>query len=73
MSTENNSVKDKKALKIIKKILPHLIFILAAALIVLVIVDYFNPLMNFLDNTPAHCIMLALCVLSIVQFLILLI
>lgn len=73
MNSENNSLKDRKALKIIKKILPHLIFILAAALIVLLIVDYYNPMMNFLDNTPAHCIMWALCILSIIHFIILLI
>lgn len=71
MNSENKSLKDKKALKIIKKILPHLIFILAAALIVLLIVDYFNPLMNFLDNTPAHCIMWAFCILSIIHFIVL--
>lgn len=63
----------KKVLSIIKKILPHLIFILAAILIVLLIVDYFNPLMKFLDNGMAYCVMWALCVLSVLHFIILLI
>ena len=44
----------------------------AAVLIVLLIVNYFNPLMNFIDNTPAHCIIWALCVLCVIHFIILL-
>lgn len=63
----------KKVLNIIKKILPHLIFILAAILIVLLIVDYFNPLMKFLDNNMAYGVMWALCILSVLHFIILLI
>ena len=56
---------------IIKKLLPQIIFILAAALIVLLIVNYFNPLMKFLDNAGAYAIMWTLCVLSVIQSVIL--
>lgn len=56
---------------IIKKILPQIIFVLSAALIVLLIVNYYNPLMKFLDNNGAYAIMWALCVLSIIQSVIL--
>lgn len=69
---DKKSFRDKKWFIWAKKILPHLIFILAAVLIVLLIVNYFNPLMNFIDNTPALCIMWALCVLCVIHFIILL-
>ena len=55
----------RKFYSFIKKVLPHLTLILAAALIVLLIVNYYNPLMGFLENSMAHVIMYALAALSI--------
>lgn len=55
----------RKFYSFIKKALPHLTLILAAALIVLLIVNYYNPLMGFLENSMAHAIMYALAALSI--------
>lgn len=55
----------RKFYRLIKRALPHLTLICAAALIVLLIVNYYNPLMNFLDNTTAHVLMYVLCSLSI--------
>ena len=55
----------RKFYSFIKKVLPHLTLILAAALIVLLIVNYYNPLMGFLENSMAHAIMYALAALSI--------
>lgn len=55
----------RKFYRLMKRALPHLILICAAALIVLLIVNYYNPLMNFLENTAAHVLMYALCSLSI--------
>lgn len=72
MNTNKKNFRESKGFIFIKKLLPHLIFIFAAVLIVLLIVDYFNPLMKFLDNTPAQGIMWVLCVLSVIHFIILL-
>lgn len=72
MNTNKINFREKKGFIMLKKILPHIIFILAAVLIVLLIVDYFNPLMNFLGNTFAYCIMWVLCVLCVIHFVILL-
>ncbi len=55
----------RKFYSFIKKVLPHLTLILAATLIVLLIVNYYNPLMGFLENSMAHAIMYALAALSI--------
>ena len=55
----------RKFYRLMKRALPHLILICAAALIVLLIVNYNNPFMNFLENTAAHVLMYALCFLSI--------
>ena len=55
----------RKFYSFIKKVLAHLTLILAAALIVLLIVNYYNPLMGFLENSMAHAIMYALAALSI--------
>lgn len=55
----------RKFYRLMKRALPHLILICAAALIVLLIVNYYNPLMNFLENTAAHVLMYTLCSLSI--------
>ena len=50
----------RKFYRLMKRALPHLILICATALIVLLIVNYYNPLMNFLENTAAHVLMLSL-------------
>ena len=57
----------RKFYSFIKKVLPHLTLILAAALIVLLIVNYYNPLMGFLENSMAHAIMYARAALSILR------
>ena len=44
-----------------KRWLAHLSLILSFIIIVLVILDYFNPLMAFLDNTFTHVVLLVLC------------
>ena len=51
---------------ILQKALPHIVLILSAMLIVLLIVDYYNPLMDFLDNTTAHFLLGALCLCAAV-------
>ena len=55
----------RKFYRLMKRALPHLILICATALIVLLIVNYNNPFMNFLEDTAAHVLMYALCFLSI--------
>ena len=58
--------KGSKFLSFIKKALPHLTFVFAAMLIVLLIINYYNPLMNFLDNGMAHALQWALAALTLI-------
>ncbi len=52
-------------MKTIAKAIPHTGIILAGMLIVLVIVDQFNPAMGFLQNDGAKAVMLLLGIASI--------
>ncbi|MBQ6830491.1 MAG: hypothetical protein IJO59_05135 [Clostridia bacterium] len=49
-------------MSLFRALLGHLTRILAMVLIVLLIVDYFNPYMEFLSNTAAKIFLLLLCV-----------
>lgn len=49
----------------LKRLLPHLTNILATMLVVLLIMDYYNPFMDFLDNSIAAALQWALCILTI--------
>ncbi|MBR4395364.1 MAG: hypothetical protein IKT01_03100 [Eubacteriaceae bacterium] len=55
----------------IRRVLPHLCMILAIVLLTLLIIDViFNPAMGFVDNLGAKLMMMALCVLTIVNTLV---
>lgn len=56
---------------IIRKTLPHVSIVLAGLLIVLIVLDYFNGSMGFLDNTAAKSFALLLCVSSIANAVVL--
>nr|AHF24136.1 hypothetical protein [uncultured bacterium Contig46] len=45
----------------------HLTVILSLMFVVFLILDQFNPLMNFVDNGISRCLLAALCVSGIVQ------
>ena len=47
--------------------LSHLTVILALMFLVFLILDQFNPMMNFVDNAISHCLLAALCVSGIGQ------
>lgn len=57
----------KKICACIQKALPHIVLILSAMLTVLLIVNYYNPLMHFLDNTMTHFLLGALCLCAAVS------
>ncbi len=45
----------------------HLTVILALMFLVFLVLDQFNPLMDFVDNGVSRCLLAALCVSGIVQ------
>ena len=57
----------KRSCALIQKALPHIVLILSAMLTVLLIVNYYNPLMHFLDNTMTHFLLGALCLCAAVM------
>ena len=54
-------------MKIIIKIIPHFTFILSIMIIVFLILDKFNPVMQFIDNNITTCLLYALAGLSLIE------
>lgn len=54
-------------MNIIRNILPHIIIILAGIFIVFLILDNYNPTMNFIGNTISIKLFWIFCILSIVN------
>lgn len=54
-------------MNIIKNILPHIIIILAGIFIVFLILDNYNPTMNFINNNISIKLLWVFCILSIVN------
>ena len=54
-------------MKIIIKIIPHFTFILSIMIIVFLILDNFNPVMQFIDNNITHGLLYGLAGLSLVE------
>ncbi len=50
---------------IIKNIVPHLLFILSGIFIFLLILDGYNPTMNFLDNPISTKLLWFFCIITI--------
>lgn len=57
-------------MRFLRSFLPHLSLALALGLIVLVVLDNFNPMMAFLTSRPSKIFMLAVCLSSVVVSLI---
>jgi hypothetical protein len=57
-------------MNIIKSILPHIIIILSGIFLVFLILDNYNPTMNFINNTISIKLFYIFCVLSIVNSII---
>ena len=47
--------------------LSHLIMILSFVFVVFLILDQFNPMMNFVDNSISRCLLALLCVSGAAQ------
>lgn len=56
-----------KLWKWIKRLLPHVIFILSSMFVVFIVLDEFNPMMNFCHNTISDPLLLLLVLLSLLQ------
>ncbi len=54
-------------MKKILKILPHTLIVLALIFIVIEILDWYNPYMNFLGLNVSTVLMIAFCLLSLLQ------
>ena len=54
-------------MNIIRNIVPHIIIILAGIFIVFLILDNYNPTMNFICNTISIKLFWIFCILSIVN------
>jgi len=51
----------------LRSVLPHIIIIVSGIFLVFMILDYYNPTMNFVNNNINMKLFLAFCVLSIVN------
>lgn len=49
------------------KILPHMLIVLALIFVVIEILDWYNPYMNFLGLHVSSILMIVFCLLSLVQ------
>ena len=54
-------------MRLLKTLLPHLIFILSGMFLVFLVLDQFNPMMNFVNHSVSHWLLAALCVCGITQ------
>ena len=54
-----------KALNLLKKVLPHIHFVLVVVFVTLLIVDICNPFMDFINNNITKGFLWFYCVLSI--------
>ena len=54
-------------MKYVKGILPHLLFILAGIFIVFLILDEYNPTMDFVNNAVSIKLFWSFCILTIIN------
>lgn len=54
-------------MRVIRSILPHILVILSGIFIVFLILDGYNPTMNFINNTVSLKLFWAFCILSIIN------
>jgi hypothetical protein len=57
----------KKILHIISSILPHISLILSVVFITFLILDQFNPMMNFVNNDTSMKLLVLLCFVTIIN------
>lgn len=51
----------------VRKVLPHVTVILSLMFAVFLILDQFNPMMNFIDNDISRWLLAALCAAGLAQ------
>lgn len=54
----------------IVRILPHITIILSLMFITFWILDIYNPLMNFVNNSISHVLLLVFCIISLITSMI---
>lgn len=52
-------------MKLLKNLLPHALVVLGLMFLCFLILDEFNPMMNFIDNGISRVLLAALCLLGI--------
>ncbi len=57
-------------MNILRSILPHIIIILSGIFITLLILDNYNPTMNFINNSVSRKLFWFFCILSILDSII---
>lgn len=57
-------------MKYLIKLLPHLIIILSVVFMVFLILDEYNPTMNFISNEISEVMLWVLCIASVVNAII---
>jgi hypothetical protein len=57
----------KKALNIVMKLLPHITFILSIMFITFLILDQYNPMMNFVNNDASMKLLAVFCVATLIN------
>lgn len=56
-------------MKRLKAILPHVCIVTAMMFPVFLVLDSYNPMMNFIDNPLSHALLMLLCLSSILSSL----
>ncbi len=57
----------------IKKVMPHMLFILSGIFITFLILDEYNPTMNFVNNNVSIKLLWIFCLLSLVNAILMMI
>jgi hypothetical protein len=57
----------KQILKITERLLPHIALILAVMFITFLILDQFNPMMNFVNNEFSMKLLWIWCIFTVMQ------
>ena len=66
-TTVNETTMNETAVNKVQTIFSHLTVILSLMFVVFLILDQFNPMMNFIDNNISRWLLAALCVSGITQ------
>ena len=53
-------------MRVLKTICSHLTLVLSLVFVVFLVLDQFNPMMNFVDNAISHWLLALLCVSGII-------